>query len=140
MNTTKLTLEDFMKKSVELYQKRKTCLDVETNIGTVTFARPTESELLVYITKTSDAVVTDKADKVISQDMLAILDASKELVYSTCGYLKNVDLQKSLEVVDPLDIVTKIFGINKTMEIAGEIAKEFMDAETQKKVEKTVKN
>jgi len=140
MNTTKLTLEDFIKKSVELYQKRKTCLDVKTNVGVVTFARPSENELLIYISKTSDAVVTDKDNKVISQDMAAMLDASRELVYSTCSYLKNVDLQKSLEVVDPLDIVTKIFGINKTMEIAGEIAAEFMDSETHKKVEKAVKN
>lgn len=137
----KVTLEDFISKATKKYQDRKTSMDIDVeDIGTITFSRPTENDLLVYLTKSGNSVVTDKKGNVISQDMVAILDASKDLVYSTCSFLQNVELQKQLEVIDPLDTITKVFGITKAMEIASDIAQEFMDKDMQKKVEKKVKN
>lgn len=138
---TKITLDDFIKKVTQKYQNRKNSMDIDAeNIGVLTFSRPSENMLLGYMNRVGSAVVSDKDGNVISQDLNVMLEASKELIYSTCSFLNNDELQKSLDVVDPLDIVTKVFGITKAIDIAGQIASEFMDEETQKKIEKAVKN
>ena len=136
-----ITLEDFISKATQKYQDRKISMNINIDgMGLVTFSRPTENELLVYLNKSGNSIVTDKKGNVISQDMVTMLAASKDLVFSTCSYLQNIDLQKQVEAVDPIDAVTKVFGITKTMEIATDIAQEFMDKDMQNKVEKKVKN
>ncbi|MBU3147015.1 hypothetical protein [Clostridium sp. CF012] len=141
MNTTKLTLEDFKAKAIKKIQDRKMSIDIEVEgYGVITFNRPTENELLAYVGKSSDAIKTDKDDNTISQDMVAMLESAKDLVYSVCGFLKDAEFQKTLEVIDPLDSVTKVFGIKETMSIAADIAKEFMDDKTMEKVETEIKN
>ena len=136
-----ITLEDFISKATQKYQDRKISMNINIDgMGLVTFSRPTENELLVYLNKSGNSIVTDKKGNVISQDMVTMLAASKDLVFSTCSYLQNIDLQKQLEAIDPIDTVTKVFGITKTMEIATDIAQEFMDKDMQSKVEKKVKN
>lgn len=140
-NTKKITLEDFIKKATQKYQNRKNSMDIEVeNIGILTFNRPTENELLLYMNRVSSAVVSDAKGNVVSQDLNIMMDASKDLIYSTCSFLQNTELQKSLDVVDPLDVVIKVFGITKVIDIASQIGSEFMDEETKKKVETAIKN
>ncbi len=141
MNTNKLTLEDFIKKATDKYNNRKMVveLEVEGMGGTVTFTRPTENQLLTYMSKSSKAVQGEEIDgkrKVTEMNVNLMLEASRELVFHSCAYLKNIELQKSLDVIEGYDVVTRVFGINKTIEIANQISDEFGDP----KVEEEIKN
>lgn len=145
----KLTLDDFRIKAAQRFQGRKTSVEIETEMGLITFNRPTENTLLTYINRSANAVVSESVkvaegeepkSKVISQDLVEIFEASKVLVFATCPFLKDVELQASVEAIDPIDVVSAVFGINKTMEIAGEIGSAFTDSETMAKVEEEIKN
>lgn len=133
---TKITLEDFISKATEKYNKRKMSIDIyiEELDGEVSFNRPSEDDLLSYMSDTARAVKANKNGEVIEQDLSLMLEASKKLSYDCCNYLHNTDLHKALEVIDPYDIVTKIFGIDGAIEIAGKIAEEFMDKDIHNKV------
>lgn len=134
--TTKLTLEDFIAKAENKYTNRKKSIDIylESFEGEITFNRPADNELLKYLNDVAKAIKIDKLGNVLEQNMQIMLEAAKELVFNACEYLHSSELQKSLEVVDPTDITLKVFGIEKTMEIAEEIADVFMDKDIQKKI------
>lgn len=133
--TNKVTLDEFIAKATKRYQDRKTNMEIDVEgIGTLTFTRPSENKLLKYMSEVASAVVTDKDGNQVSQDLNMMVNASKNLIYATCSFLNNTELQKSLEVVDPLDIVTKVFGVTKAIEISGKISTEFIDAEIQSKI------
>lgn len=132
----KITLEDFIVKATNKYNKRKMSTDiyVEELLGEVTFIRPSENELLSYISDIAKAIKTNKAGEVTEQNMEMMLEASKKLTYDCCDYLHSTDLHQALDVVDPYDVVTKVFGIDGTIEVAGKIAEEFMDKDINNKI------
>lgn len=128
--TTKVTLVDFISKAVNKYSNRQLIIEIETEMGTMVFNRPGENELLSYVSECSRS----------QDDLGLVLKASKSLVYNSSSFLQNDDLQKKLDVVDPLDTVTKVFEINETVEIASKIAETFMGAEKVEEIEKEIKN
>lgn len=142
MNTNKLTLEDFTRKAIAKFENRKMVIDIEIKSfgGTLTFTRPTENMLLEYSNDNANAVKTKEnaegKHEVIAMDMPLMLQASKKLLYNTCSFLRDSELQKSLNIMDPYDIVTQVFGIDETIELAGNVVSEFKD----NKVEETIKN
>ena len=142
MSTNKLTLADFTKKATDKYNNRKMTIEIEIEgmDGTVTFNRPSQNDLLVYMSKNTKAIKSevgkDGKSQVSEMDFVLMTEAAVELVYNSCAFLHDNDLQKSLDVVDPYDIVTKIFGADKTMDIANQIN----DAFTDEKVTEKIKN
>ena len=152
MDTKKLTLADFTKKATDKYNNRKMVIEIEVEgmDGTVTFTRPSENDLLVYMSKNSKAVKTelvivekakDKNDdgernKVVEIDYVLMTDAAVMLVFNSCAFLQDEALQKSLGATDPYDVVIKIFGASETRKIADRIVEEF----SGDKVEEQIKN
>ncbi|WP_435789625.1 hypothetical protein [Clostridium sp.] len=127
----KLTLADFAKKATDKYNNRKMTIEVEIEGmgGTVTFTRPSQNDLLVYMSKNTKAIKSEIGDngksRVAEMDFVLMTDAAVTLVYNSCAFLHDAEFQKSLGVVDPYDIVLKVFSTDKLMEIANQISDEF---------------
>ncbi len=142
MNTNKLTLEDFTKKAISKFENRKMVTDIEIDSfgGTLTFTRPTENQLIEYTNDNANAVETKENSagkhEVIGMNMPLMLQASKKLLYNTCSFLRDSELQKAMNIMDPYDIASQIFGIDESIELAGKVASEFKD----NKVEEIIKN
>lgn len=138
--SNKLTLADFTKKATDKYNNRKMIieLEVEGMDGTITFTRPSQNDLLAYKSKNNNAIKTEKGKngkaQVAEMDFILMTEAAVELIYNSCTFLHDENLQKSLEVVDPYDIVTKVFGTDRTMDIANKISDAFSDEEVVEKI------
>lgn len=136
----KLTLADFTKKATDKYNNRKMIIEIEVEgmDGTLTFSRPSQNDLLVYMSKNTKAVKSEKDEKGESQvtemDFVLMTDAAVALIYNSCTFLHDEDLQKSLEVIDPYDIVTRIFNPEVAIDISRQISDAFMDDEVAEKI------
>ena len=136
----KLTLADFTKKATDKYNSRKMIIEIEVEgmDGTVTFTRPSQNDLLVYKSKNANAIKTEEGKngkaQVAEMDFVLMTEAAVALIYNSCTFLHDENLQKSLEVVDPYDIVTKVFGTDRTMDIANKISAAFSDEEVVEKI------
>jgi GTP cyclohydrolase III len=136
----KLTLADFTKKATDKYNSRKMIIEIEVEgmDGTVMFTRPSQNDLLVYKSKNANAIKTEKGKngkaQVAEMDFILMTEAAVELIYNSCTFLHDENLQKSLEVVDPYDIVTKVFGTDGTVDIANKISDAFSDEEVVEKI------
>ncbi|MGO5072338.1 hypothetical protein ACTQ4K_00055 [Clostridium sporogenes] len=145
----KITLEDFIKKATDRYNKRKKVVEIGIKgFGTLVFKRPTDSELLEFKDTLANSVKmskgstskgsTSKVSTIDKLDYKKMLEASKELIYKSCEYLHNTELMQDLDCAEPYDIPIKIFGIDGTIELAQRINEEFEDINAD--VEKTIKN
>ena len=138
----KLTLADFAKKATDKYNNRKMIIEIEVEgmDGSVTFTRPSQNDLLVYMSKNAKAVKSevdkDGKSQVTEMDFVLMTDAAVTLIYNSCAFLHDEDLQKSLGVIDPYDIVTKIFN----PETAIDISRQISDAFTSDEVVENIKN
>jgi len=137
----KLTLEDFRRKAIEKNKNKLMFKDIEVEgYGKITFKRPTENEILTYMDKVANAITTDENENVTGQDMTMMLEAAKELIYPNCDFLQDKELHEALEIKDPLDIVTKVFGVQGAMNIACKIMDVFEGAKAQEQAEQEIKN
>lgn len=133
-------IEKAMKRKEELSKPFE--LEIE-GYGTVNFNRPTNNQLLSYMDKVSSAIVTEgegEEAKVISQDLIQMSEAAKELVYVCCPTLQSKELQEALGIQDPLETSIEVFGIKETMDIAGRISEKVDGAKLQKEVDEAIKN
>ena len=131
----KLTLEDFINKAKNKYQNRKMSIDIEVDdFGPITFNRPSDSDFLEYINELAKSVRADKQGNIHDTDLTIIAEASNVLVYKTCPYLHNKDLQTALEVFDPLETPSKLFGVTNVIDIAEKISDAFESAQITDKV------
>ena len=136
----KLTLADFTKKATDKYNSRKMTIEIEIEgfDGTATFTRPTQNDLLVYMSKNAKAVKSevdkDGKSQVTEMDFVLMTDAAVTLIYNSCTFLHDEDLQKSLGVIDPYDIVTKIFNPETAIDISRQISDAFTDDEVAEKI------
>ncbi|KYH35831.1 hypothetical protein CLTEP_02240 [Clostridium tepidiprofundi DSM 19306] len=137
----KLTLDDFRKKALQREKAKKlfTFIDVD-GFGEIRFERPTDNEILRYMNECARAVKVDEKGNVTEQDLSITFEASKELVYVCCPFLQDRELREELDIKDPLDVVSKIFGINGTIEIASQIVEEFEGGKLTEQVVEDVKN
>lgn len=136
----KITLEDFISKASAKHKNKKMEAEIEIEgYGLVPFRRPTDSEYLEYMNQLAKSVKADKEGNVIDTDLENMTDASAQLIYKTCTFLHNKDLQESLEVKDPLDSPAGAFGIDRLTDIAGKITDAFYE-DGGKKVKDTIKN
>jgi len=140
MSKNKLTLADFTKKAAEKYNNRKMIIEIEVEgmDGTVTFTRPSQDDLLIYKSKNTNAIKTEEGKngkpQVTEMDFILLTEAAVELIYNSCTFLQDESLQKTLEVVDPYDVVTKVFGTDNAMDIANKISDEFSGEEVSEKI------
>ena len=139
---SKLTLADFAKKATDKYNNRKMIIEIEVEgfDGTVTFTRPSQNDLLLYMSKNTKAVKSevdkDGKSQVTEMDFVLMTEAAVTLIYNSCTFLHDEELQKSLEVIDPYDIVTKIFN----PEAAIDISRQISDAFSTDEVVENIKN
>ena len=136
----KLTLADFTKKATDKYNNRKMIMEIEVEgmNGTVTFTRPSQNDLLIYMSKNANAIKTEEGKngkaQVAEMDFVLMADAAVELVYNACSFLQDDNLQKTLGVVDPFDVVTKVFSPDMAIDIAKQISEEFSGEEVVEKI------
>lgn len=121
-----LSLEDFLSKSKYYLDNREDvkCFSI-AGFGRIPFNRPSDDELLKYITASAKGATLDENGEAKMVDMTPIAVASKALVYNSCAYLHNKELLEKAEVEEPYDITFKLFGINETIDLAGKISDEF---------------
>lgn len=133
----KITLEDFINKATNKYKNRKMSVDIPVDgFGELTFNRPSDNDLLEYLNNVAKGVKADKDGNILDTDLTVMVEASQVLVYKTCDYLHNKELQENLEIVDPLDTPIRVFGATRTMEIAEKISNAFENDG----IKETVKN
>lgn len=136
----KLTLADFTKKATDKYNDRKMIIEIEIEgmDGTVTFTRPSQNDLLIYMSKNANAIKTEEGKngkaQVAEMDFVLMADAAIELVYNSCAFLHDDNLQKTLGVVDPYDVVTKVFSSDMAIDIAKQISDEFSGEEVAENI------
>lgn len=109
----KLTLEDIIAKKLEKQNKRnkKGTFYVESLGGQVEYEVPDESTLLRAM------------DKFEAGSMEKINDAYVYLIYNSVPIIRNPELHEAYEVVDPLDIVSKVFELKERMNLGEKILK-----------------
>lgn len=141
MGNKKLTLEQFREKAMKKHKSRKMVAEIEVeNYGKITFKRPKDSQMLTYLNETANSIQTDDAGNVIGQDIVRLLDSSKELVYMSCPFLQDEKLKESLGIKDPLETPVELFGMKETMNIAKCIVEEFEGLQVDKEVDEEIKN
>ena len=92
--------------------------------------------MLEYLNEAAKGAVMDKEGNVTGANITPIAEAAKVLVYKSCKYLHDKDLQQDLEVQEPYDIVYKLFGIDGAMSLAEKIS----DAFGSNEVKQDIKN
>ncbi|WP_061294050.1 hypothetical protein [Clostridium botulinum] len=130
--TKKITLEDFIKKATDKYNNRKKVADIEVEgFGVLTFKRPSDSDLLKFKDILANSVKLSKDESIDKLDYGKMLDASKELVYSSCEFLHSNELMEALKCGEPFDIPVKTFGIDGTIQLAQRINEQFEDSNAE---------
>lgn len=123
----KATFQDLINRKLQKESQKTVTKDIYvTSLGkTLTFKKPSDSELLDVIDEMGDMQVTS-----------VVVDGYKKLMYMCCEMLQDTELQKQLEVIDPYDTVDKIFDLSDVMEIGEQL----MDLIDLKKTNEKVKN
>lgn len=141
MDNKKMTLEAFKAKAIDKYRNRILVSDIEVDgFGKVPFNRPSDNNLLEYLNGAAKGAKISKDEdgniNVNETDMIIVANAAKILVYNSCGFLHDTELQEEVEVVDPYDMPFTIFGVDATLDAAEKISDIFGAG----KVKEDVKN
>ncbi|WP_244833371.1 hypothetical protein [Clostridium sp. BJN0001] len=135
MDEKVMTLEAFKAKAIDKYRKRKLVADILVKgFGKVKFKRPTDEDLLEYLNGAAKGAKLSKDGEVKETDVGPIADAAKILVYKTCPFLHDSELQKEIEATDPYDAPFKVFGLTETMSLAEKISDEFNSEDIQEDI------
>ncbi|KGO13370.1 hypothetical protein NZ45_12800 [Clostridium botulinum] len=124
----KITLEDFIKKATDKYNKRKKVVDIDVEgFGLLTFKRPSDADLLEFKNTLANSVKMSKDESIDKLDYGQMLNASKELIYNSCEFLHSNELMQELECGEPFDVPVKVFGIDGSIQLAQKINEAFED-------------
>lgn len=130
----RLTLDDFRRKAIENLKNRKEVVYFNVDgFGEVEFYRPSDNDLLEYLNEAAKGAIMDEG-KIAGANILPIAEAAKILVYKSCKYLHDSELQTESEVTEPYDIVFKLFGIEVTMDLGDKISDAFGSNEVKKEI------
>lgn len=110
----KLTLNDLLSAKMQKEKDKISFKDIYVNSlgGTLTFKKPSNDDIL----DTIDQIGDDQSTKVC-------VEAFKFLIYENCDMLHNDELLKEYEVVEPTEIVDKIFDIADIINTGNELFK-----------------
>lgn len=137
----KLNLDLFIQKAIKISEERKKPFELEIeDFGAINFNYPKQNQLLNYMDSSVKGVTVDSNGVLLSQDFGLLVEAAKEFVYACCPYLQSDELHKALDLKDPFDAPIIIFGLDKTMEIASQIAEIAQGKKIIEKVVEEVKN
>ena len=119
-----VSIADLIAKKEEIAKAKKAQYDIETSVGTLTVKKPTQSFI---------AEMLSLSEK---QDEYLILNVTVE------PDLKDSQLQKTYECMEPTDIVNKLFDSGEIAAISKAIMKTvgYKSEDLQVKLHDTVKN
>lgn len=134
MNNNRMTLEEFKSKAIDKFQNRKLVADIEVEgFGPLPFNRPSDNDMLEYLNGAARGAKVVNGE-VKETDLLPVAEASKILVYKCCAFLHDSELQESVEVIDPYDTPSKVFGLTETINIAEKITDVFNSSEVKEEI------
>lgn len=109
----KLTIADLIAKKTEKEKKRHETKSfyVESLGGEVLLERPDDETILKAVDMFKDETLS------------GIMDGYIFLIYNSIALFRNPELHKEYEVLDPLDIVSKLLELSERMAIGEEILK-----------------
>lgn len=136
----RITLNDFIAKRVKKYNSVPETVDIEFDGDLIPFNRPTEEQVLKYIDEISKAVKVDAQGNYLGQDSQLMFEASRDFVFVSCKYMQDKTLQAEFSVSEPTDVVSKVFGIEGTIEMATKIKEAFDLNKIYDEVASEVKN
>lgn len=136
----KITLEDFINKSKDKYKNKKVEADVEIDGDLIPFTRPSNGQYLTYMNALANSVKADKEGNLLETDLENMTQASAELIFNACHFVRNKELQDSLEIKDPLDTPAEVFGIDNLNDIATSILEAFGMGDKNKNIKEEIKN
>lgn len=112
----KATLKDLINKKLQKEQKALQIKDiyVPSMDANLTFKCPSDDLLLDMLEEIGDGSSTKQ-----------IVEAYKKLLFQCCPMLQDSELHQEMEVVDPFDVVNKIFSIKEIMELGNQLADSF---------------
>lgn len=115
----KATFEDLLKKKLQREKDRFKTKDIYivSMDAILTFKKPKDEFIYEVIDDIQDSKDTEK-----------MVAAFKKLIYQCCDMLQDSALQKELGVVDPFDIVDKLFDLGEVISIGEQLA-DFIDVE-----------
>lgn len=140
-----IDFETFLGKAMKRQEEINKSFEIDVaGYGLIKFNHPKDSQLLKYLDGIGNAVETEEVEegknKVVSQDLVLMDEASRELVYFCCPFLQDAKLHEALKTKDFLKVPTMVFGISETMRIAGEIAERANGEKIQKDINDKIKN
>lgn len=108
----KLTFDDLIRRKTQREEERNQTKEIEAPSmgGTLVFSKPDEDEILNIMDKLGD-----------NRKLQDVAKAYRELIYNCCNMLHDDNLQKEYGVVDPYDIVDKIFTKQDILKIGNEL-------------------
>lgn len=117
----KATFKDLLAKKIQKEESEMRFKDIYVSSmdATLTFKKPSDDLICDMIDELKDEENTRK-----------LVEVYKKLIYQCCPMLQDTELHKELEVVDPLDTVSKIFDLKDIMEI-GEKLEDLIDIGTK---------
>ena len=109
----KLTIADLVAKKTEKEKKKHESKPfyVESLGGEVLLERP------------EDDVILKALDTFKDESLSSIMEGYIFLIYNSVALFRNPELHKEYEVLDPLDIVSKLLELSERMEMGEEILK-----------------
>lgn len=111
-NAKKATFEDLIKRKLqkEKDQNRTKDIYVPSMDRTLVFKKPKDNVLLDVIDEMGDMNVMSK-----------VIEGYKKLIYLCCDMLQDTELHEKLEIVDPFEVVDKIFDLKDITEIGEQL-------------------
>ena len=103
----RLTFKDIIAKKTLLERNKKEFRDIycPSLEGNLLFKLPSDEEIL------------DLMDGIDEKDTRQVYEKAKKLIYTNCEALKSKELHEAFEIVDPFDIVSKIFSMGQVLKI-----------------------
>lgn len=113
----KVTMKDLIAKKLqkEKNQFKVFSIYVESMGGNLEFRKLQEDEVLDLM----KAMVSDDGKKNV--DIKEMINEFKKIIYNTCELLQNPEIHAEMDIVNPYDIVTKLFEITEIVEIGENI-------------------
>lgn len=106
----KLTIKDFIAKAKQKEKDKMSFSDIDLKDGSLTVKKLSDKKLLS---------IMDRVES--SENMEAMISVYKEVIFEGVPTLQDEELQKSFELAEPYDIVTKVFELSEIIDIAVKI-------------------
>ncbi len=126
-----IQFDEFLRKARDKKANEIKVIGMEVkDIGVIEFTRPTNEYILKFMER------VDSSNGKFTEEF----NHFKELLYTHCSLLQKKELREEFKVNSPYDLVTEIFGINETAELANEFMEKFGFGDADKEETEDIKN